>query len=231
MDIGYQAYKPTKNEFNYPFFLLLTDEQKSLILSNSTIVHYEPKEVIFKQDTRTAHIMYVTSGLVKIFKEKKPDVTLLLKFICANNFLGLITYFGSELYQFSATAIVPSDILCIDSLFFKDILRENHNFTVNILNQVSQDALYIFNKLLKHIHKQLPGRVADVLLYFSEEIYHSETFIFPVTRKELAEFAGTTKESFIRTLTEFKNDKIIDLDGSKVTINSMKIVQKLSNIG
>jgi len=68
-------------------------------------------------------------------------------------------------------------------------------------------------------------------LYFSENIYQSETFLFPLTRRELAEFAGTTKESFIRTLTEFKNDKIIDLDGSKVTIRSMKIIKTLSELG
>jgi CRP-like cAMP-binding protein len=47
----------------------------------------------------------------------------------------------------------------------------------------------------------------------------------------LAELAGTTKESFIRTLGEFRNDKIIGLDGSKVKINSMTIVKTLSELG
>ena len=50
-------------------------------------------------------------------------------------------------------------------------------------------------------------------------------------RRELAELAGTTKESFIRTLTEFKNDKIIYLDGSRVEILSMDIVKTLSELG
>lgn len=80
-------------------------------------------------------------------------------------------------------------------------------------------------------HKQLPGRIADVLLYFSEVIYGSEKFTFPFTRRELAELAGTTKESFIRTITEFKNDKIINLDGATVDIVAMKIVRTLSELG
>jgi CRP-like cAMP-binding protein len=80
-------------------------------------------------------------------------------------------------------------------------------------------------------HKQLPGRIADVILYFAETIFKSDVFEFPFTRRELAELAGTTKESFIRTLAEFRNDKIIELDGSKVTINSMKIVKTLSDLG
>ncbi|MGC9342824.1 MAG: helix-turn-helix domain-containing protein [Bacteroidales bacterium] len=53
----------------------------------------------------------------------------------------------------------------------------------------------------------------------------------PFTRKELAEFSGTTKESFIRTLTEFKNDKIIEIDGASISIKSMDIIRTLSNLG
>jgi CRP-like cAMP-binding protein len=84
---------------------------------------------------------------------------------------------------------------------------------------------------MNQTHKQLPGRIADVLLYFSEVIYESDTFDFPLTRRELAELAGTTKESFIRTLTEFKNDKIIKLDGSHVEIISNDIVKTLCELG
>jgi CRP-like cAMP-binding protein len=56
-------------------------------------------------------------------------------------------------------------------------------------------------------------------------------FTFPLTRRELAELAGTTKESFIRTLSEYKNDRIINLDGSRVEIVSMDIVRTLSELG
>jgi CRP-like cAMP-binding protein len=93
------------------------------------------------------------------------------------------------------------------------------------------DGLFIFDRLMSQSHKQLPGRIADVILYFSEIIYNNNEFEFPLTRRELAELAGTTKESFIRTLAEFKNDKIIDLDGSRVKINSLKIVRTLSELG
>jgi CRP-like cAMP-binding protein len=102
---------------------------------------------------------------------------------------------------------------------------------MQFLNILSLDGLFIFERLLGQSHKQLPGRIADVILYFSEEIYHNTEFTFPFTRKELAELAGTTKESFIRTLTEFKNDKIIELDGSAIMIKSMDIIKTLSALG
>jgi CRP-like cAMP-binding protein len=96
---------------------------------------------------------------------------------------------------------------------------------------ISKDGLFIFDRLMNQTHKQLPGRIAEVLLYFSEEIYGNTIFDFPLTRRELAELAGTTKESFIRTLTEFKNDRIVKLDGSHVEIISMDIVKTLCELG
>ncbi len=84
---------------------------------------------------------------------------------------------------------------------------------------------------MNQTQKQLPGKIADVLLYFSKEIYQSNKFTLPLTRRELAQFAGTTKESFIRTLTEFRNDKIIMLNGSEVEIISLDISNTLSEFG
>jgi len=121
--------------------------------------------------------------------------------------------------------------LFIDINIFKQIVNSNGRFAQFLLNHLSQQGLNLLDRLMGQTHKQLPGRVADVLLYFSEVIYKSQRFTFPLTRRELAELAGTTKESFIRTLTEFRNDKIIEIDGSEVEIKSMKIVKALSELG
>ena len=209
----------------------LTPKQVDLLMQNSSVVSYLPREIIFKQETRTNLVMFVKSGLIKIYREKKTFKSVILKFVTNNQFLGLSSFFDNEHYQYSAATLSPCEILCIDASVFRDILKENHTFTLSILSQISREAIYTFDKLLRQTHKQLPGRIADVLLYFSQEIYHSNTFPLPGTRRELAEFAGTTKESFIRTLMEFKNDKIIEISGQNVTITSIKIVQKLSNLG
>jgi CRP/FNR family transcriptional regulator len=214
-----------------PFFKHLTSEELSLVKNNSNIVVYEKKEVIFRQNTRTSHIMCIKSGLVKIYKEGRNNRYIILKIAVENEFLGLMSIYGGDMHQFSASAIQTSEICFIDINVFNHILRSNGDFSFNIVNQLSMDGLFIFDRLMSQSHKQLPGRIADVILYFSEIIYNNNEFEFPLTRRELAELAGTTKESFIRTLAEFKNDKIIDLDGSRVKINSLKIVRTLSELG
>jgi CRP-like cAMP-binding protein len=210
---------------------LLTAEQVELISKNSNVVRYKNKDVIFLQNTRTSHIMFIKSGLVKVYKEGRNGKVLILRIEIPNNFLGLMSVFGHDIHQFSAAAIDNTEIYFTDITVFRNLIKENGVFTMKLMNVLSIEGLFMFDRLMSQSHKQLPGRIADVLLYFAEKIYRSPAFTFPLTRRELAELAGTTKESFIRTLTEFKNDKIIDLDGSIVEIKSMKIIKTLSELG
>lgn len=214
-----------------PFAGLLSEEELSDVRDNSNIVTYEKKEVIFRQNTRTSHIMCIKSGLVKIYKEGRNNRYIILKIARKNEFIGLMSIYGGDMHQFSASAIQTCEICFIDINVFNKVLKSNGDFSLHIIKQLSTDGLFIFDRLMSQSHKQLPGRIADVILYFSEIIYGNDEFELPLTRRELAELAGTTKESFIRTLAEFKNDKIIDLNGSNVKINSLKIIKTLSELG
>jgi CRP/FNR family transcriptional regulator, polysaccharide utilization system transcription regulator len=224
-------YLLTSEELTFPYESCLSGPEQEMLRKNSNIVKYKNKDIIFRQFTRTSHIMLINSGYVKIFKEGRNGKIIILKVGTRNNFLGLMSVFGNDIHQYSASAIDAVDICFIDISIFKEIIMRNGKFALNLLKTLSLEGLFIFERLMSQSHKQLPGRIADVLLYFSETIYKSHIFNFPFTRRELAELAGTTKESFIRTLTEFKNDKIIDLDGARVEINSLKIIKTLSELG
>ncbi len=214
-----------------PGFFSLTKNEVNLLISHSNIVNYQKNDVIFKQNTRTSHIMFVLSGLVKIYKESVVDKTITLTIAVDGSFIGLMSMFGSDIHQYSAASIENSGILFIDINVFRKVIHTNGRFAEEIIKILSRDGLFIFDKLLNHPHKQLPGRIADVLLFFSENIYKNHVFTLPMARKELADIAGTTKESFIRTLTEFRNDKIIRIEGKRVEILSMAIVKTLSRLG
>lgn len=218
-------------EFSLPFMNLLTTDQADFIAKNSNVVRYKNRDVIFLQNTRTSHIMFIKTGLVKVYKEGRNGKVLIIRIDTPNNFLGLMSVFGYDIHQYSSAAIDNTEICFIDITSFKNLIKENGLFALKLMNTLSFEGLFLFDRVMSQSHKQLPGRIADVLLYFAEKIYHSTTFTLPLTRRELAELAGTTKESFIRTLTEFKNDKIIDLNGSIVEIKSVKIIKTLSELG
>lgn len=215
---------------NMPFVSLLTNDEVEILSKSSNLVSYDKGEVIFKQNTLTSHIMFLCHGMVKIYKVTDAKKSLIIKIATPFTFIGLISVFGNEIHQYSATAIEPTKIMHIESHVFQRVLQQNGNFSMKLLQFTSQYGLFIFERLMSQYQKQLPGRIADVILYF-HDIYHKPVFEFPLTRRELAELAGTTKESFIRTLTEFKNDRIIRLKGKRVEIVSFEILKTLSRIG
>jgi CRP-like cAMP-binding protein len=223
---------PASNEdMVLPYSEILTENERAQLAEFSNVVRYDKKDVIFLQNTRTSHMMFLKSGLVKIYKTARTRKAIILKLVTPGNYLGLMSVFGSDIHQYSGSVVEPAEIYYIDINAFRNVLMQNGKYSLKVISKLSTDGLYIFDRLMAQSHKQLPGRIADVILYFSEVIYKNTTFTFPLTRRELAELAGTTKESFIRTLTEFKNDKIIHLDGSHVEIVSMKIIKTLSELG
>jgi CRP/FNR family transcriptional regulator, polysaccharide utilization system transcription regulator len=224
-------YPEHLSEEQIPFGQLLSNSERDILIENSSIVRFTKKDVIFRQNTRTSHIMIVISGMVKIYKEGRGQRHIILKLSLPGSYIGMLSVMGDQIHQFSASAVEASAICFIDINPFRNTIMENGKYGLRLLNVISQEGLFILTRLMSQSHKQLPGRIADVLLYLSREVYHSTKFTFPLTRRELAELAGTTKESFIRTLTEFKNDRIINLNGSEVEIVSQDIVNTLSEFG
>ena len=195
-------------DIKLPYETLLTEEEKSLLIKKCNIVKYANHDIIFKQDTLTSHVMFIKKGLVKIYKEIRNDKVHIIRLKETGNFIGLLSIFSEKNHQFSAASVGESEICFIDFSAFKQVVMQNNTFAYHMISLISQDSIFILDKLVGQVYKQLPGRIADMLLYFSEVIYKSNRFTIPLTRKEMAEQAGTTKESLIRTLTELKNDKI-----------------------
>lgn len=214
-----------------PCFSLLTDEQKLSVQKDCFSVSYRDGDVIFRQDSPVSYIMYVQSGLVKIHKEIKAGKELIFSLEGSGSLIGQMTVYGGEIHQYSCSAIGQVDIVMVRIAVFLELIRQNGDFASYILKESNRQSLIVITKLMSHSQKQLPGRVADMLLYFSEELYNSHKFRLPLSRRELADFVGTTKESMIRTLAEFRHDRIIELDDKQVEILSYEAITILSRYG
>ncbi|MFP4556690.1 MAG: Crp/Fnr family transcriptional regulator [Bacteroidales bacterium] len=215
----------------FPFETLLSEEELKMLNATSNIVSYIKRDTIIKQGARVSEIPVVISGLVKISREMRRDKNIILRIALPGSFLGLSSVFAGENYEYSVIALEPCAVQFIDIETFKKLVKVNGQFGLYIVEQLSIDNIFNINRLSSLLYKQLPGRVADIILYFSEDIFESEEFSIPLTRQEIAELAGTTKESLIRTLSEFKHDKIIDMNRNVFSIKSMNIIKTLSRLG
>ena len=210
---------------------LLTSQEMSKLLEYSTKIEYVKRDRIIKQGSMVTEVALIQSGLVKVTREMRKGKSIILRIAQPGSFVGVSSVVSNDRYDYSVIALEPTTVLLIGIDIFQEFINEKINFSNEFLLRVSNDNLFNINRLCSLLSKQLPGRVADLILYFSNDIYHSPTFTIPLTRKELAELAGTTKESLIRTLSEFKHDKIIDMNRNYFAINSINILQTLSRLG
>ena len=187
--------------------------------------------MLFAQNDPIKKIYWIHEGWVKLHKQVNASQCSILKLDGNQNFAGISDCWDGEHHQFGATTITPVEITEIDPVTFRSLLNDHHGLAGEVMTIMANEAMYYLDRLTSRHHKQLPGRVADMLLYFFDLFEQKPVFHFPLNRTELAQFAGTTRESLIRTLTEFKNDRIIRLEDRQVEILSLEIVQTLSRLG
>ncbi|MFP4489108.1 MAG: Crp/Fnr family transcriptional regulator [Bacteroidales bacterium] len=217
---------PDEGIFNY-----LSAEEKTRLSEGVTLMTFKRQDILFKQKMPSDHLVYIIKGLVKVYSGGRGDRVVCIMLTGPGAFAALASAYSSNTYRNSAAAIEDTVALMIRKETMRDILKQNGLFSMAIINLMGKEILDVSDKLVAFSMKQLPGRVADLIRYFSEEIFNSSEFTVSLTRQEMAELIGTTKESLIRTLNEFKNDKIIDLDGKNIRILSPDLIKVLSEIG
>ena len=214
-----------------PKFGVLTSEQIRQINENSFLINYRKGQLICHQGHPISHVLFLKSGLVKIFTQYQQDKSSIIGVVSDNSFFGILSVFDGKLYQNGTSALEDSEVIHTRLDVFMNVLSENGEYAICLLRQVCKFGLLIIDKIVKSSYKQVPGKLAEVLLLFSKEFYKSETFELPMSRQEIADFISASKETVSRTLSEFKNDRIIDINDKFITLKSIDLLERLSKIG
>ena len=212
-------------------FEMLSTEELDLINNSSIEVTYKKGEKICKQGTFIPHVILLTEGLAKVYLEfsNKP---LILKVITPRNLIGLTSVFeGNNIFHYSSKAYIDSKAILIDINVFRKILSQNLKFANSIINILCENSIQTFNRFYSFTHKQLYGRMADILLCLSERIFKSKEFELNFSRKELSELMGMSTESVIRMLKKFREDGTIQIVDKKLRILDYDALMKISELG
>ena len=206
---------------------MLNDVEISVLQNNCARAHFSAGDNIIKQDALSTNVVYVKTGLVKIHI-KGPIRERIMKIVKAPTYLCLPSTFGDKINHFSATAIEETTVCFIDVTVFKQFIYTNGDFAFQIILDMSKGELQNFHNCLNNAQKQNMGRIADAILFFSDQIYKSPAFALPVSRQDLADLTGITRESASRILTNFHNEKILGINGRNITILNETLLRQIS---
>ncbi len=194
-------------------------------------VHFKAGELIFKQGTPNMHFLCLTKGKVKTYIEGYNDKNLILGIVKPVEYILGPGIYADQMHHFSAMAIEDSMACLVDLATFKGLIRTNAEFAEDFLKKVSLQSIYNYELFISLTQKQMPGRIADVLLYMKDKVYESNPFRTTLSRQDLADMSGMSKESAIRILREFKDEGIIQVNGNEFEIINIDHLVKISQTG
>jgi len=211
-----------------PLFKSLNDSDLEIANENRFEVKFKTGENIIKQGMPAAHFITLTSGLAKIFIEGVNQKSLILDIITPYHQFGGPGLFLDKRYHYSVTAIEDSTACFTDVNNIKALVRRNPDFAESFIELYSLDNSKTYERFISLTQKQMHGRIADALLYLVYEVYKNTDFNVTISKQDIADLTAMTRDSAIRILKEFHNEKIIQLNGKKMHILDMSALENIS---
>lgn len=187
-----------------------------LIEQAKTTVRYKAGQVIFYAGNDPIGMFTISSGLVKLEVTSPTGTAHTLRLIGPGGVLGYRSLFAGESYHASAIAVEDCELCFLPKADLMNVFKNHPGTMLRLLEHLSKDLRFAEEKWLGQMDKGAPERIAEALLFLQENFTHQQW-----TRREIAQWAGTTPETVIRTLAAFEKEGLIDQkDGRSIRILS-----------
>lgn len=204
-------------------------ESLDQLTSDRNINRYKSKQVIFSEGNRPVCVYFVRKGKVKIFKTNDDGKGLVVGLFNAGDFLGHIALLENSNYRETAEAMETTELAVIPKDDFIQFVNDHPEANRMLIAMLAKNITEKEDQLIGLAYNSLRKKVATALLTVYNKYHDSaiDNFSLNISRENLATLAGTATESLIRTLTDFKNEKLIDLKEGVIFILSIKALQKI----
>lgn len=214
-----------------PLFCFLSDEELQLVRDNKITVVFKKGETIRKQGTYMSHVISVNAGLAKMYLEGLDNHNAIIRIVKPTNFIGGPGLFLDRLHHYTVSALIDTTVCFIDVDLFKDLIDRNKTFAHELMKDFSKNILSVYNRLIFLTQKQMPGRMADTLIYLFDEIYNSRKFTLHLSKQDLADLSGMAKDSAIKILRDFQNARIISMNDHDIELLDYDALRRISRTG
>lgn len=220
-----------KCDFREVVFATLAEEDIQRLCNFKEERYYQKGEIINHEGEKIIDFKYLKTGLVKLYRRSTLGEEQVITITRPFEFVSNMSIFSEDKYKYSVSALEDSIVCTVKLEFIRELFLKNGSFALNLLTKISVINDKIINQTLDIRQKNLVGRVAFVLIYFTKEIYNSRVFDLPVSRKEIADYIGMSTANVIRTLSEFKKDGIIKVFGKTIEVVDLEKLEVISKRG
>lgn len=214
------------------FHTLDLDQLKELNEHKSCAI-YKKGQYIFTENGIPQGLYCVNFGKVKLTTIGVDGKEQILRLSREGDVLGYRSLISNERYHCSAIALDNCSICIIDKTYFHELIKSNSKLLFEIVKKMSNDLKMAEEHIVSLSQKNVRERMAEALLFIKTVYGFAEdgkTINVSLTREEIADYVGTSTESAIRLLSEFNQDKLIELSGRKIQILNLPKLIMTANL-
>ncbi len=230
--IKYQKEHANASKNLEDFFEEIKNEDALEKLTDSKIInHYKKKQRIYSEGNHPHSLYYLNSGKIRTYKINETGKELTISLYNAGDFFGYNALLENTAYKENAETLEESEIGTIGRQDFEILINNNKKVAQKFIKLLAYNVSEKEEQLINLAYNSLRKRVADAVITLSKK-YKEEgnpDFMIHISREDLAHIAGTTTESLIRTLSDFKSEKLIEAEAGYVKVlNEKKLLQMLN---
>ena len=217
---------------NGAIFRFLNHDEADMINFEKEFRQFKRGEILYTEGSRISGFYCIHTGIIKVFKTGLDGKEQIIRFAKPGDIIAYRSVLSNEVACTSAKVIEDSQVCFIPSEILISLVKSNSTYAHELLKLACHELGEANSFITDIAQKTVRERLAEILLLLVHDFgLDSQNFLqISLTREELANIVGTATESVIRLLSEFKTDKLVELNGRKIRVLNIKGLEKISNV-
>lgn len=213
-------------------FKYLNPDEVTSINFEKDFRQYKRGDILYQEGNRISGFYCINSGIIKVFKTGFDGKEQIIRFAKKGDIIAYRSVLSNELACTSAKVIEDCQVCFIPSEILISFIKTNPNFALELVKLACHELGEANSFITDIAQKTVRERLAEVLLFLVNDfgLDNQQYLNISLTREELANIVGTATESVIRLLSEFKSDKLVELNGRRIKIVNTRGLEKISNV-
>jgi CRP/FNR family transcriptional regulator, cyclic AMP receptor protein len=194
------------------------------------IEKYKKRQTIYTEGNHPINLFYIQKGKVRIFKRNDDGKEFAVDLYNTGDFFGYVPMLEGTVYKDTAEAMEESEIALIPREDFEELMGSQIDAAAQFIRMLARNVTSKEQQLLGLAYNSLRKKVAEALLSLCRKYNEQkqEPFAIDISRDNLATIAGTATESLIRTLGDFREEKLIEIrEGSIIVLSEKRLANML----
>jgi CRP-like cAMP-binding protein/CheY-like chemotaxis protein len=191
---------------------------------------YERRQTLYNEGKHPRFLFYLIRGKVKCYRTNQDGKEYITNLYSDGDFIGYTALLEDSSYEDSAVVIEDAEVLSIPKDDFLQMVYNDIGIASKFIHIISKNIKEKEERLLGLAYNSLRKRVATALVDIANKFNLKELHKpIEISREEIAQYVGTATESLIRTLSDFKSERLIDIKNGKIILTHSDKLKNLLN--